>query len=195
MPTSQAATFLDEDLQVELLHRCVHDSGLPDDVRAAGALLLLYGAKVTRIARLPVDGFTHVGDQAFISFGGQPAPLPPAVARLVSTQALSRPRHLARPREGTAPRQWLFPGAMPGRPVSAHRLGERLTAHGIEVRAARNTAVLALAQDLPSPVVSELLDLHITTAVYWGKRGGRDWTGYLESRRGEAPPVEGFDGE
>ena len=58
----------------------------------------------------------------------------------------------------------------------------------VEVRAARNTAVLSLAQDLPAPVVSELLDLHIGTAVYWGKRGGRDWTSYLEARRSGASP-------
>lgn len=188
MPNSQAVVFLDEDLQVELLHRCVHDQGLPDDVRAAGALLLLFGAKLTRIARLPVQDFTQDGDQAFITFGGQPAPLPPAIARLLTTQAATRPRYLARHHIEALPQQWLFPGALPGRPVSAHRLGERLVAHGIEVRAARNTAVLSLVQDLPAPVVSELLDLHISTAVYWGKRGGRDWTGYLEARRTGATP-------
>lgn len=58
MSNSQAVAFLDEDRQVELLHRCVHDQGLPDDVRAAGALLLLFAAKLTRIARLPVRDFT-----------------------------------------------------------------------------------------------------------------------------------------
>ncbi|WAE69044.1 hypothetical protein OUQ49_26590 [Streptomyces cavourensis] len=51
-PDGEPSNFLDEDEHLALLHRCVHDSGLPLDVRSAGALTLLYGMPVTRIAQL-----------------------------------------------------------------------------------------------------------------------------------------------
>jgi hypothetical protein len=47
------------------------------------------------------------------------------------------------------------------------------------VRASRNAALIALAADLPTTVVSDLLGLNITTAVNWTRRAGRDWHSYL----------------
>jgi hypothetical protein len=67
--------------------------------------------------------------------------------------------------------------------IAAHRLRERLAAHSIEVRPTRNSAVLALAQNLPAPVVSTLLGLNINTAVHWAKCGKNDWAAYLQTRR------------
>ncbi|TKA08555.1 hypothetical protein [Actinacidiphila oryziradicis] len=185
LPNGQAEHFIDEDHHVELLHVCVQDDTLPSDVRAAGALLLLFGVKVTRIARLARQDLTRTGDQAFITFGDHPTPLPPAVERLLAAQAARRPRTLSHHGDPSSV-PWLFPGALPGRPIAAHRLGERLAAHGIDVRPTRNTALLALAEDLPAPVISDLLDLHINTAVYWSKRGVRDWSDYVAGR-GTAP--------
>ncbi|MFG2989269.1 hypothetical protein ACGFZK_08210 [Streptomyces sp. NPDC048257] len=43
---------LDEDSHWELLHQCLNDKNLPLEVRAAGAILLLFGQHLTRIAAL-----------------------------------------------------------------------------------------------------------------------------------------------
>ncbi|ARF58971.1 hypothetical protein [Streptomyces gilvosporeus] len=51
----EPAIFVDQDEQVALLARCVSETDLPADVRAAGALVLLHGAKITRISTLKTD--------------------------------------------------------------------------------------------------------------------------------------------
>lgn len=78
---------------------------------------------------------------------------------------------------------WLFPGNLAGKAIGATPLAQRLTNHGIGVRAAKNTAVLSLASDLPAPVLSQILGVHINTAVHWVKYVKRDWASYVESRR------------
>lgn len=65
------------------------------------------------------------------------------------------------------------------------RLAKQLNALGIRVRSARNSALCSLAGDLPAPVVAELLGVHITTAVRWGRLVKRDWAAYLAARRDE----------
>ncbi|MFD3469968.1 hypothetical protein ACFWWM_27105 [Streptomyces sp. NPDC058682] len=49
---------LGEDIHWDLLQRCLHDDALPLDVRAAGALLLLFGQHLTRIVTLTTG---HLG--------------------------------------------------------------------------------------------------------------------------------------
>jgi hypothetical protein len=67
-------------------------------------------------------------------------------------------------------------------PIPALHRGfpSRLTAHGIDIRSARSTAVLALAGDLSSPILSQILGIHINTAGDWGKYVKRDWTCYID---------------
>ena len=74
--------------------------------------------------------------------------------------------------------RWLFPGGLPGRPISASRLAERLRAIGIHTRAARRAALTDLAAQLPAAVLADLLGLHPTTAVKWMNQAGADWSRY-----------------
>ena len=93
-PDGEPSNFLDEDEHLALLHRCVHDSGLPLDVRSAGALTLLYGMPVTRIAQLVHQDIQVREGNAYIQMGSHPLLLPPALARLLNEQmekATSRP--------------------------------------------------------------------------------------------------------
>jgi hypothetical protein len=46
-------------------------------------------------------------------------------------------------------------------------LSRRLLQHGIEACSTPNTALLALAADLPAPVIADLLGLHVDTAACW----------------------------
>ncbi|WP_406358536.1 hypothetical protein [Streptomyces sp. NBC_00658] len=61
-------------------------------------------------------------------------------------------------------------------------LTRRLSTHGISVRPAKNTEVLALAVELPASILSDVLGMHIVTAVDWVKYVKRDWTGYIEAK-------------
>jgi hypothetical protein len=79
--------------------------------------------------------------------------------------------------------QWLFPGRRPGHPMHPTSLSHRLRGLGIEPRAARNTALLQLAAELPSLVLADLLGIHINTAERWNAAVGAPWANYAAAPR------------
>ncbi|MFI0448492.1 hypothetical protein [Actinomadura sp. 6N118] len=180
-PESEPVNFFDEDEYLALLTRCVNDPELPLDVRTAGALTLLYGVTVTRIAHLTSQDIERRQDGTYISIGHHPVLMPPALDRLVTAQTqATAPSIVGQATPGPEP--WLFPGRLAGKPIRPERLSKRLAAHGIDTRAARNTAVLTLASDLPAPILSKVLGVHINTAVDWVRYASRDWAHYLAAR-------------
>ena len=70
------------------------------------------------------------------------------------------------------------PGGMPGRPITASRLADRLRTLGIPTQAARRATLLDLAAQLPAAVLADPVDLHPTTAAKWMHHAGGDWTRY-----------------
>jgi hypothetical protein len=86
------------------------------------------------------------------------------------------------PRRRPARTAWLFPGYAAGTHRSAADLARKLRLHNLPVRTGRNTALLALAADLPASVLSETLGLSITAALKWTRRAARDWNAYLAAR-------------
>lgn len=177
LPEGEPVNYLDDTHHLELLERCINDGELPTDVRCAGAILLLYGLHVSRIVELTSDDFEHRNGNSYIRLAKQPVIIPPALAALITAQAAapSRPAGVDTP-------AWLFPGRRAGRPCASKTLTQRLRDHGIHARAARNTAVLALAEDLPAAVLSTVLGIHINTAVDWTRHASRDWTAYVAAR-------------
>jgi hypothetical protein len=111
--------------------------------------------------------------------------LPPRLADLVRQLAQHDPdRRRPIPERSDAPRTWLFPGGTPGRHADPGRLTKLLHNQlGIIVRPARNSALSAMAADLPAPVLAELLGVHLTTAERWAALVKRDWSSYVAARR------------
>lgn len=164
----------------EQLRRCLTDTALPVDVRAAGALVTLYAVPLSRLAHMTAERLTRTGGDAYLTIDRTAVILPPALASLLEDSAGSRIRSaLGRAAPG---RQWLFPGASPGRPASAGTIGKHLRNHGIRVSATHNAALAALAADMPASVVASLLGVDITTALRWARLAQRDWTAYIEAR-------------
>jgi hypothetical protein len=95
-------------------------------------------------------------------------------------------RARARPR-GAAGRQWLFPGLRPGEHLRPAALGARLRRLGPDHRTARNGALIALAAELPAPVLASLLGLHQNTAIRWTHYAEADWATYLAARARTQP--------
>lgn len=130
--------LLSNDEHRQQLRRCLTDTTLPVDVRAAGALATLFGIAVTRIVSLTVDHITQRDDATYLTIDQHPVLIPPSLAALLhaAAQAPSRSalgRSLPRKR-------WLFPGSgNPGRPMAAGTLSRRLLDHGIDARSTRNT--------------------------------------------------------
>ncbi|MBT3160458.1 hypothetical protein KQH42_30105 [Streptomyces sp. CHA1] len=180
-PGQELQDLLDEDDRWPLLQRCLTDDSLPTDVRAAGAIILLFGPSAEHVCHLTPNHLESGDKHAHLVLGRHPVLLPPRLAELL--------RHLAeqpqpRPqlsRSWPSPR-WLFPGMVPSKPISTHGMTQKLNRHGIMVRSARNSALAALAADLPSPILADVTGMHRHTALRWVAYARRDWAEYLAAR-------------
>ncbi|MFI6850509.1 hypothetical protein OG535_40355 [Kitasatospora sp. NBC_00085] len=146
----------------------------------AGALLLLYGQRLSRIARLTVGDLVTEKGQSSLLLDRTPVRLPQPLADVLSRLA-NRPAGVSWSANTT--RHWLFPGVRPGTHISTDSIARGLASHGIPTRASRATALVQLAQDMPPAVLAPLLGLHVNTAVRWRRRAATDWTAYLQARR------------
>jgi hypothetical protein len=97
----------------------------------------------------------------FVRFGQHDVPVPePLGALLFQLIAEGKPYiGVGSPTET----RWLFPGRMPGRPITASRLSQRLRALGISNEA----TLIDLAAQLPTAILADLLNMHTTTAARW----------------------------
>ena len=156
--------------------RLLHDSSLDTTDRVAGCLLLLYGQQLSRIAALTTGQVARRNDAVFIHFGKHDIPVPqPLGAALLELISEGR-THTG---VGTPARtRWLFPGGMPGKPITASQLGERLRALGIYAMPGRRAALTDLAAKLPAAVLADLLNISPGTAVNWMHEAGGDWSRY-----------------
>ena len=183
-PRTQPEGFLTEDERWEALSRCAHDDSLDLEVRVSAALVLLFGITPTRIARLTVDDITERGDTVLLRIGQSPLPLPGPVAQLARelvTSAHTRPMGLFNRPDG-AP-LWLFDGAHPGKSLRPDTITTRIAAAlGVPIRPARNAALCALAQDIPAPVLAQVLGLGVEAAERWSNLVKPDWSAYLAAR-------------
>jgi hypothetical protein len=165
------------------LRTCIHDTALPTDVRVAGGLLLLFGIRITVLARLRRDQVTVSPTGTHLTVAQHELLIPPRLARLLATVADGTATRTARSaRINSVNDGWLFPGQRPGSHLTPEHLAGRLRSHGIGVRPGRNTALAELAADLPTPVLADLVGIGITTALRWARHAQRDWAPYLAAR-------------
>lgn len=171
---------LDEHTRWQLLRRCLTDPALDLRVRVAGALVLLFGQNLTRIAALSAEDITTDSSDTYLTLRDHPVLLPPALATLIGDLA-GQPPPTGDPRPTDTP-DWLFHGrnAAHLHPGRLARLLNR--ALGLDARAARGGALLALAADLPASVLADLLGLSVTAALRWGALAARDQGVYLAAR-------------
>ncbi len=156
--------------------RLLHDDTIDLTDRVAGALLLLYGQQLSRIAVITLDQVKTVGPQLFLHLGRDDLHIPEPLAGLLQTLIRD-----GRPYVGVGSpttTRWLFPGMQPGRPLTAARLGDRLRKLGIRAQPGRRAALTHLAAQLPAAVLADLLGIHSTTAVNWVHDAGGDWNRY-----------------
>ena len=166
----------DSDERWELAARLLHDDSLDLTDRVAGSLLLLYGQQLSRITAMTTDQITNRDGQTFIRFGHADVTVPEPLGGLMLTLARDGRRY--RGVGSPAETRWLFPGMLPGRPLTASRLGERLRDLGIHAQPARRAALMSLGAQLPAAVLADLLNIDPTTAVRWVRDAGGDWSRY-----------------
>jgi hypothetical protein len=175
-PPRATGPALGQDQRWALAARLLHDTTLDPTDRVAGCLLLLYGQPLSRIAAMTTSQITRRDNKTSLRLGRHDTPIPGPLADAVS-QLISGGRSYRG--IGSPPATaWLFPGHLPGRPITAARLGERLRAIGIYAQTGRRAALLDLAAQLPAAVLADLLGLHETTAAKWMHQAGGDWSRY-----------------
>jgi hypothetical protein len=167
---------IDTDARWTQARRLLHDDTLPHADRVAGLLVLLYAQQVSTLTRLTITDVTVDGSAVRLRLGRAPIELPEPLTGLVLALVATRRGHAALTDQGTSP--WMFPGGIPGRPLSASRLAERLRAIGVRAKQERSTALFTLAGQLPAALLTQMLGIHITGAVKWQHAAAGDWTAY-----------------
>jgi hypothetical protein len=164
------------DQRWDLAARLLRDGSLDATDRAAGCLLLLYGQQLSRIAALTTGQVTHRGDTVSVRFGRHDVPVPEPLGAALLELIRNGRTHAG---VGSPARtRWLFPGGLPGKPITASQLGQRLRALGIYAMPGRRAALTDLAAKLPAAVLADLLHLSPGTAARWMHEAGGDWSRY-----------------
>jgi len=175
-PAHRSGTAASQDDRWAQATRLLHDDTLDLTDRAAGCLLLLYGQQLSRIAAMTTSQVTSHDGTVFVRFGRYDAPLPEPLG-VILTELIRTGR--SRTGTGSPPSTpWLFPGGLPGRPITPGQLGQRLRALGIYAIAGRRAALTDLAARMPAAVLADLLHLAPGTAVHWTHEAGADWNRY-----------------
>ncbi|WP_284235593.1 hypothetical protein [Mycobacterium antarcticum] len=183
------SVFIDEATHLEQLHRCLHDDGIDVDLRAAGALILLYGIPTMKVLELRQNQLHAKSGDTFLVLKDHELLLPRRLGDLVAQ--LPRSTRRSTFPETSAPDRLLFPGRTPDRPVDAAGFGKRLKRIGLTIRGGRNTALIGLAAELPAAVLADLLAIDIITATRWAAYAKKDWIDYVATRVADAtqPPA------
>lgn len=130
-----------------LARALLHDDGYTPADRVAGLLVLLFGQRPHRIARLATSHVTVGGDHVSVTLGGSPIELPePFAGHLTTLIAIRRARVGKRVPD---PGPWLFPSQHPDRPALPETITHRLQRIGVQPTAHRASALLHLAGEMP----------------------------------------------
>jgi hypothetical protein len=178
-PATVPGQALHHDQRWALVTNLLHNIHIPLDHRVAGLFLLLFGQQVSRIARMTTQQVQITKSAVCVTFGRDPVVMPAPLDELIRQLPHTRGQSLYHPGE----HHWLFPGAYPGRPISAQTLRAKLHALGMtSATAARNASLMQLAAEMPAPVLSDLLNISPSRAVAWTKLTKKDWAAYTAHR-------------
>jgi hypothetical protein len=119
---------------------------------------------------------TTRGGTVHVRLGDHDIPVPEPLGAILTELTQNGRTHAGTGSPAASP--WLFPGMLPGQPITPGRLGMRLRALGIYTMAGRRAALTDLAAQLLSAVLAELLGLAPKTAVHWMRQAGGDWSRY-----------------
>lgn len=173
--TERAHPAIGEDERIEAVRQVLLDDTIQLPWRIAGGLVLLFGQPAQRIAELRLDQVDLTGDRVRLLLARDWLHVPEPFASLLR-EYLGRRRNMATAANASA--QWLFPGGMPGRPITAASIVLQLRTVGIPVRPSRNGTWQQLVREAPPSVLAEALGISPKTAMQHAARAGADWLRY-----------------
>ncbi|MGO2616131.1 MAG: hypothetical protein ACTH9B_12810, partial [Brevibacterium aurantiacum] len=157
------------DHRMQMARKFISDTDMHAATRVAGLLVLFYGLPLTRISSITQSQINADSLPVTLTVGNDPIELPEPLG-----DAIVRQLGLARRRSDS----WLFPGRVPGRPLTAGPLGIRLRKEGLMSGSARTTALIELTRQLHPRVVSDLLGITSARAAVWSRLAGGEWSDY-----------------
>lgn len=161
---------------VELL---LHNTTLTSQSRVSGLFMLLFAQPLNKILRMTHDQVhQHPDGHLTVTFDTVPIELPPVVAAVVLDHMHGHGSSSYR----LGDTAWLFPGRLPGRAITTETVRRILVHHGIHPRASRSAALFALAGQIPTPVLADLLGISPGNATQWATLAARDWSNYVANR-------------
>lgn len=163
--------------RIALVRRLFTDNELSVGDRVAGLLVLLYALPASRIGALPLDAVVVTGDQVLLRVAEEELPLPEPLAHLTATLAAQR-RNMSTANPDSP---WLFPGRLPGPPISVRQMLVRLHDIGV-TRADRVSAFDELLREIPAPVPADLIGCHPGFAAERASVLATDWYSYAALR-------------
>lgn len=158
-----------------LARRLLHDNGIATVDRVTGSFVLLYGQQLSRIAAMTRDQIHDHGHVLSVRFGTADIEILEPLAGFVRAHLDTPRRHDSLAAPGS---NWLFPGHLPGQPITPAWLGARLGRLGVDTQTGHRTAMLQLATTVPAAVLADMLGIHTTTAADWAHAAGGDWSRY-----------------
>lgn len=161
-------------LSALLGNRCVDPS-----IRFAAAAVLLFAQPLTRVAALRRSDLTRTAAGWQLRFGRRPVRAPALLDDLLAELVASGPK---RSRVAASDSVWLLPGRKHGTHSTAEDLRRQLKILEMPVRPVRRGALLALASELPAPVLAEHFAVHRARAAQWTRLAGRTYADYVASR-------------
>ena len=152
--------------------------------RVAGILLLLFGQPLTKIAALPTSAITITENDMRISLGQEPIPVRNRSQTCWATTwpagRISEQRPEWRPHHGCSR------SSRPGRHLGPNFIMTRLRNLGINLLAARNTALQSLVVEAPPPLVAELLGYSYNTTQRHAEIAAQPWARYVTKTAAES---------
>jgi hypothetical protein len=148
-------------------------------IRFAAAAVLLFGQPLTRVAAMRRSDVIATDQGWRLRFGRRPVQAPALLDDLLGELTTTGPK---RSRVAASESGWLLPGRKHGAHVTAEDLRRQLKILGMPLRPGRRGALLALASELPAPVLSEHFAVHRARAAQWTRLAGRTYADYVATR-------------
>jgi hypothetical protein len=108
--------------------------------------------------------------------GDEAVPLSKPFGAMVNKQ-LRGPTEPSKHRGAGPDNPWLFPSQNPGHHLAPQRVMWRLRRPGIDVWAARNTALQSLVAEVPPPIVAQLLGYSYNVTQRHAAIAAQPWSG------------------
>lgn len=173
---AKTVPLLTQGQRLAMLKACLTDNIDTLHYRVAATLLLLYAQPVVKIAAMKSTDVILTPDGLRLSLGeGDPAPVPEPFASLLVEHLASRPNMRTGSSSGS---EWLFPGYRPGRHIHPNTLMERLREVGIDLLGARNASLRALVNEVPAPLVAEMLGYSYQVTQKHAAAAADPWSRY-----------------